>query len=215
MAIVGYGRVSTRDQDLTLQHQALRAAGCTKIYSEKMSGARGDRPQLARMLKALEPSDVVIVTRLDRLARSTRDLLGLLDAIKERGAKFKSIAEPIIDTSDTAMGQFVVTLLGAIGQFERSLIMARTQDGIRRAREQGVAFGRPGRLNPRQKKMIAERHAAGATIAELSREFEVGAATVWRALHANEDGAAHSTDAVLKPTLGLPGHTDEALARAL
>jgi DNA invertase Pin-like site-specific DNA recombinase len=140
---------------LTLQHQALRGAGCTKIYSEKMSGARGDRPQLARMFKALEPGDVVIVTRLDRLARSTRDLLGLLDAIRERGAKFKSIAEPIIDTSDTAMGQFVVTLLGAIGQFERSLIMARTQDGIRRAREQGVAFGRPGRLNPRQKKMIA------------------------------------------------------------
>jgi DNA invertase Pin-like site-specific DNA recombinase len=179
---VGYARVSTNGQDLTLQHEALKAAGCSKVFAEKISGARSDRPQLARMLKSLEPGDVVIISRLDRLARSTLDLLHLVDTITTAAASIKSLADAWCDTT-TAHGKLMLTVLGGLAEFERSLIMARTQAGIARAREQGVAFGRKPRLNPRQKRMIAERHGQGATIAELAEEFECGAATIWRAVH--------------------------------
>jgi DNA invertase Pin-like site-specific DNA recombinase len=182
MATVGYARVSTNGQDLTLQHEALKAAGCTKVYAEKLSGARSDRPQLARMLKALEPGDTVVVTRLDRLARSTLDLLHTIDVITKAGAGFRSLSDAWCDTT-TAHGKLMLTVLGGLAEFERSLIMARTQAGIQRARDQGVAFGRPTKLNAKQKRMIAERHAAGETMAALAREFEVGEATVWRALN--------------------------------
>jgi DNA invertase Pin-like site-specific DNA recombinase len=182
MATIGYARVSTNGQDLALQQEALKAAGCAKIYAEKMSGARSDRPRLARMLKALASGDTVIITRLDRLARSTLDLLNTVDAINKAGAGFRSLADAWADTT-TPHGKLMLTVLGGLAEFERSLIMARTQDGIRRARERGATFGRPTKLNPKQRKMIAERYAAGETAAALAREFEVGEATVWRALN--------------------------------
>jgi DNA invertase Pin-like site-specific DNA recombinase len=182
MAIIGYARVSTSGQDLALQHEALKAAGCGKVYAEKISGARSDRPQLARMLKALAPGDTVIVTRLDRLARSTLDLLHTVDVITKAGAGFRSLADAWADTT-TPHGKLMLTVLGGLAEFERSLIMARTQAGIQRARERGVAFGRPTKLNAKQRRMIAERYAAGETAAVLAREFNVGEATVWRALN--------------------------------
>jgi DNA invertase Pin-like site-specific DNA recombinase len=182
MATIGYARVSTNGQDLALQHEALKAAGCSKVLAEKVSGARSDRPQLARMLKALEPGDRVVVTRLDRLARSTLDLLHTVDVITKTGAGFRSLADTWCDTT-TPHGKLMLTVLGGLAEFERSLIMARTQAGIQRARERGVAFGRPTKLNAKQRRMIAERYAAGETAAALAREFEVGAATVWRALN--------------------------------
>jgi DNA invertase Pin-like site-specific DNA recombinase len=181
MAIIGYARVSTRDQDLAIQREALRAAGCTKVYAEKMSGIRSDRPQLARLLNALEPGDTVIVTALDRLARSTLDLLNTIDVITKAGAQFRSLADVWCDTT-TDHGKLMLTVLAGLAQFERSLIMKRTQAGIARARELGVAFGRPAKLNPRQRRMIAERYARGETMAALAAEFGVGEATVWRAL---------------------------------
>jgi len=181
MTTIGYARVSTKEQDLTLQNDALRAAGCTRIFAEKMSGARADRPQLARLLRALEPGDQIIVTRLDRLARSTLDLLNTIDVITKAGAQFRSLADTWCDTT-TAHGKLILTVLAGLSEFERSLIMARTQAGIDRARELGVAFGRPPRLNAKQRRMIAERYASGETMAALAREFSVGEATVWRAL---------------------------------
>src|SRR6266498_4061519 len=141
-----------------------------------MSGARSDRPQLARLLKALEPGDTVVVTRLDRLARSTLDLLHNVDVITKAGAGFRSLADVWADTT-TPHGQLMLTVLGGLAEFERSLIMARTQAGVQRAKER-VAFGRPTKLNPKQRRMIAERYAAGETAAALAREFEVGEATV-------------------------------------
>jgi DNA invertase Pin-like site-specific DNA recombinase len=183
MAIIGYARVSTNGQDLALQQEALKAAGCEKVYAEKISGARSDRPQLARMLKALAPGDTIIVTRLDRLARSTLDLLHTVDAITKAGAGFRSLADTWAD-STTPHGKLMLTVLGGLAEFERSLIMARTQAGIVRARERGATFGRPVKLNPKQRKLIAERKAAGETAAALAREFEVGEATVWRVLAA-------------------------------
>jgi DNA invertase Pin-like site-specific DNA recombinase len=179
MGTIGYARVSTNGQDLALQHEALKAAGCGKVYAEKISGARSDRPQLARMLKALAPGDTVIVTRLDRLARSTLDLLHTVDVITKAGAGFRSLADAWADTT-TPHGKLMLTVLGGLAEFERS---PRTQAGIQRARERGVAFGRPTKLNAKQRRMIAERYAAGETAAVLAREFNVGEATVWRALN--------------------------------
>jgi DNA invertase Pin-like site-specific DNA recombinase len=180
MANIGYARVSTIGQDLALQQEA---AGCERVYAEKISGVRRDRPQLARMLKALEPGDTVVITRLDRLARSTLDLLHTVETISKAGAGFRSLADAWADTT-TPHGKLMLTVLGGLAEFERSLIIARTQAGIARAKERGVAFGRPTKLNPKQRHMIAERYAAGETAVVLAREFEVGEATIWRALAA-------------------------------
>jgi len=181
MAIIGYARVSTNGQDLTLQQEALKAAGCTRIYSEKISGAKSERPKLKRLLNEVDRGDVVVVTRLDRLARSTLDLLHTIDTLTKAGAEFRSLADAWCDTT-TPHGKLMLTVLGGISEFERSLIMARTESGIKRARELGVTFGRPARLHVRQKRLIAERDATGATMRELADEFHVGEATIWRAL---------------------------------
>jgi DNA invertase Pin-like site-specific DNA recombinase len=183
MTLIGYARVSTKEQELTLQEDALKAAGCTKMFREKVSGAKADnRPQLARLLHVLESGDVVVVCRLDRLARSTRDLLNVVHAITDAGAGFKSLADSWCDTT-SPHGKLLLTVMGGFAEFERSLIMSRTQAGITRAKALGVTFGRPVRLNTRQKKMIGERYAKGETMQALAEEYSVGTATIWRALH--------------------------------
>jgi DNA invertase Pin-like site-specific DNA recombinase len=142
MTIYGYARVSTDGQTLAAQDAALHAAGCAKVYGEKISGARSDRPELAKLLKRLEPGDVLMVTRLDRLARSTRDLLNILHQLGERGVGFKSLADAWADTT-TPHGRLLVTMLAGIAEFERELIKARTGEGRKRAQARGVKFGRP------------------------------------------------------------------------
>ena len=140
MAIYGYARVSTNGQSLGDQIAALRAAGATMIYKEKVSGIRADRPQLAKMIKALGAGDMVVVSRLDRLARSTRDLLNIVDAIAKAGASFKSLADAWADTT-TPHGKLMLTVLGGLAEFEHSLIKARTDAGRERAKAAGVRFG--------------------------------------------------------------------------
>jgi len=189
MAVIGYARVSTNGQDLTLQREALKAAGCAKVYAEKMSGARSERPQLARLLKTLDVDDVVIVTRLDRLARSTLDLLHTVDAITKAGAQFRSLADNWCDTT-TPHGKLILTVLDGLAEFERSLIMARTQAGIERAKARGVSFGRKPKLNAKQRRIIAERYAQGETMAALARVFGVSEPTVWRTLRGAGQQAA-------------------------
>lgn len=180
--IHGYARVSTRGQDYQLQAEALRAAGCERIHAEKASAKSTDgRPELKRLLKALKPGDVVVVTRLDRLARSSRDLLNILHEVGQAEAAFKSLTEAWADTT-TPAGRLMVTVLAGIAEFERSLIQARTEEGIAKARKQGKQFGRPSRLDAGQRRKIAERYAAGETMAELAAEYECGEATIWRAL---------------------------------
>jgi len=181
MAVYGYARVSTNGQDLALQEEALRAAVCTKIFAEKKSGARSDRPKLQRLLDVVDQGDAVIVTRLDRLARSSLDLLHTIDRISKAGASFRSLADAWCDTT-TPHGKLTLTVLAGLAEFERSLIMARTQAGIERARALGVIFGRRAKLNPRQRRMMAERYAKGETMAKLAEEFGVSEPTVWRAL---------------------------------
>jgi DNA invertase Pin-like site-specific DNA recombinase len=180
MAIIGYARVSTNGQDLTLQVQALRETGCTKIWEEKKSGARADRPKLARLLRELASGDTLLVTRLDRLARSTRDLLNIIHQIDEAGAEFRSLADAWCDTT-TPHGKLILTVLGGLAEFERSLILARTKAGIEHARDIGKTFGRPRKLTERQRLMIAERRAKGETMEQIAEAFGVGVATIYRA----------------------------------
>src|SRR5271168_1925677 len=125
MAFLGYGRVSTDGQSLTAQVAELKAAGCTEIFREKVSGARADRKQLARVVGRLGKGDVLVVTRLDRLARSTRDLLNVLGAVADKGASFKSLRDNWADSTN-AHGRLMLTVLGGLAEFERELIRSRT-----------------------------------------------------------------------------------------
>ena len=132
MGQIGYARVSTQGQTLESQLDQLKAAGCLQIFQEKASGARFDREQLQGLLKGLQPDQTVVVTRLDRLARSTVDLLTVIKAISDRKARFKSLAEPWADTT-TPAGRLMLTVLGGLAEFERELIKARTSEGRERA----------------------------------------------------------------------------------
>ena len=177
--IIGYARVSTREQDLSGQLAELRAAGCVKVYSEKASGARGDRAELRKLVGRLMPGDVLIVTRLDRLARSTRDLLNVLDSVKQAGAGFRSLKDSWADTT-TPHGTLMLTILGGLAEFERTLIQARTGEGRERAKARGVKFGRPAKLSPHQRREAIERLNAGEAITEIARTFGIDRATVYR-----------------------------------
>jgi DNA invertase Pin-like site-specific DNA recombinase len=154
--IVGYAPVSTDGQTPDAQHAALREAGCEKVYAEKVSGAKTDRAALARAIAACGPGDTLIVTKLDRLARSTRDLLNTLDAIGEAGAGFKSLADAWADTT-TPHGRLMLTVLGGLAEFERHLIRARTDEGRKRAQARGVKFGRKLKLTAHQRQEARAR----------------------------------------------------------
>ena len=179
MTVYGYARVSTAGQTLVSQDAQLHAAGCAKVYAEKISGAKTDRPELAKLIRRLEAGDVLMVTRLDRLARSTRDLLNILDAIGKAGAGFKSLSDAWADTT-TPHGRLMLTILGGLAEFERELILARTGDGRARAKAKGVRFGRPRKLTPHQRQEALQRLAAGETQADVARTYNVDATTIGR-----------------------------------
>src|SRR5215831_4116259 len=176
MTIIGYARVSTDGQTLDAQQAALKAAGAQKVFAEKISGTVTDRKALARALAALEPGDVMLVTRLDRLARSTRDLLNTLDAIGKKGAGFRSLADTWADTT-TPHGRLMVTVLAGLAEFERSLILARTGDGRARAQARGVRFGRKPKLTAHQIAEAMARRAHGEALADIGRSFNVSHST--------------------------------------
>jgi DNA invertase Pin-like site-specific DNA recombinase len=178
---LGYARVSTYGQTLDAQLEQLRAAGCSNrnIYREKVTGARADRRELLRMLKALAPGDVVTVTRIDRLARSTFDLFAIVKQIVDAGAQFRSLAEPWADTG-TSTGRLMIAVLGGLADVERDLIRTRTAEGRSRAKAQGQHMGRPPKLTPQQQKEARKRRAEGATLKELAKSYNVGRATISR-----------------------------------
>jgi DNA invertase Pin-like site-specific DNA recombinase len=179
MTVYGYARVSTDGQTLTSQNAALYAAGCAKVFAEKVSGAKTDRAELGKLLKRLDQGDVVIVTRLDRLARSTRDLLNILDTIAKAGAGFKSLADVWADTT-TPHGRLMLTILGGLAEFERELIRARTTEGRERAKLRGVHMGRPSKLTPHQRREAIARREAGETLIEIARSYNVSHPTISR-----------------------------------
>jgi DNA invertase Pin-like site-specific DNA recombinase len=179
MTIYGYARVSTGGQSLASQDSQLHAAGCAKVFAEKVSGAKTDRTELAKMLRRLSEGDVLVVTRLDRLARSTRDLLNTLDIIAKAGAGFRSLADQWADTT-TPHGRLMLTVLGGLAEFERELIRARTGEGRKRAQARGVRFGRPPKLTPHQRQEAIQRLRQGETQADVARTYAVDPTTIGR-----------------------------------
>jgi len=177
--IYGYARVSTEDQTLDGQLATLSTAGAQKIFSEKESGARSDRKQLARAIAALDNGDVLLVTRLDRLARSSKDLLNTLDAVTKRGAGFKSIGDPMIDTT-SPHGKLIIAVLGALAEFERSMILNRCHEGRVRAMAKGVPFGRKPKLTSHQMQEALARREAGEPQTAIARSYNVHQSTIAR-----------------------------------
>jgi DNA invertase Pin-like site-specific DNA recombinase len=177
--IIGYARVSTDGQTLDAQHTTLRDAGAERIFAEKVSGAKTDRRQLQLAIEALGAGDVLVVTRLDRLARSTRDLLNVLATIADKGAGFKSLADAWADTT-TAHGRLMLTVLGGLAEFERELIRARTDEGRKRAQARGVRFGRKLKLTQHQITEALQRKAAGEALIEIGRSYNVSHSTISR-----------------------------------
>ncbi|HEY9785669.1 MAG TPA: recombinase family protein [Candidatus Obscuribacterales bacterium] len=142
---IGYARVSTEEQNLDIQLTALRKSGCKKIYQEKISGTKWERPELHKMLNSLQSGDIVVVWRLDRLARSTKMLLEITDRIMDSKAKFTSLLEPWADTTSPA-GKMIMNIFAGMAEFERDLIRARTGAGRTEAIKRGVKFGRPSKM---------------------------------------------------------------------
>jgi DNA invertase Pin-like site-specific DNA recombinase len=176
---IGYARVSTQDQNLDLQLTALKKAGCQKIFREKVSGFTRQRPEFQRMLDQIRLGDTIVAWKLDRLARSTRDLLNTMETISEAGAKFQSLSEPWANTT-THAGKMIMTVFAGIAEFERDLIRERTGAGRQAARQRGVRFGRPRKLNPDQAQVASQLLSQGKAVREIARTFNVHEATIYR-----------------------------------
>lgn len=178
--IIGYARVSTDDQKLDAQLDALKGAGAERLFSDRITGTAKARPQLNQMMDQLREGDVVVVTKYDRLARSLRDLLDIVEAIRERGAGFRSLAEDI-DTT-TPAGRLVFHVFASIAQFERERISERTREGLEAARRRGRVGGRPPALSPVQRDEVRRmRDVEHRPLAEIARLFKVSTKTVRRA----------------------------------
>ena len=176
---LGYARVSTDDQSLDIQRRRLREAGCELLFEEKISGAARSRPVLDKLLEQMRSHDVLVIARLDRLARSTAELLRIAEIITEKQAGFQSLDEPWADTT-TPPGKMILTIFAGIAEFERSLILSRTEDGRQAAKARGVAFGRPRKLRPEQQELVRELLREGKSISAVARTFNVHPATIYR-----------------------------------
>src|SRR5215472_10939614 len=179
VTVYGYARVSTGGQSVDAQARQLRAAGASKVLREVASGAAVDRPQLRRLLSEVAAGDVVMVTRLDRLARSTRDLLDTLAAITEKKAGFRSLGDAWADIT-TAHGRLMLTVLGGLAEFERELIRIRTGEGRARAKENGQSLGRKPKLTPHQKQEAIRRRDEGVSAHTIARTYNVSPSTISR-----------------------------------
>lgn len=181
MPDIGYARVSTQDQDTDMQHRALRGVGVTKIFSESTSSV-GRRPQLQCAIKYTNPGDTIVVYKLDRLARSLKDLLNILDQLETKGVRFKSLTEPV-DTS-TPAGRMMMQLLGAFAEFERSLIRERSMAGQLAARARGRHPGRKRSMDPFLEAEIVSMYLTGFyTHNILAKIFEIHPASIKRAIY--------------------------------
>lgn len=180
---IGYARVSTDEQDLALQRDALRAAGCRRVFcDEGVTGADPDRPALKAALRALRPGDVLVTWRLDRLGRSLAHLIELIGQLERRNVGFLSLSEAI-DTT-TAGGRLIFHVMGALAEFERALIGERTRAGMAAARARGRRLGRPPKLTAAQAAVVAAAVASGQGIDAVARRFRVSPSTVRRAVKA-------------------------------
>jgi DNA invertase Pin-like site-specific DNA recombinase len=179
MSVFGYARVSTIGQTLESQLTQLQAAGCIRIYREKLSGATANRPELQRVMNKLTAGDVLMVTSLDRLARSTIDLLDIIARLTEKGTALRSLRETWTDTA-TAQGRFMLTIVGGVAEYERELIRLRTAEGRALAIARGVQLGRPPKLNPAQQAEAIRRRLAGELLGVLAKDYNVNETTIAR-----------------------------------
>ncbi len=180
--LIGYARVSTEDQNLTVQMEALQAAGCTKIFQEKISGVKLDRPELTKMLDYAREGDTIICTKLDRIGRSTKHLLQIVEGLQEKGIGFKALNNALLDTTN-ATGKMMLTILAAVATFEREMMLERQVEGIKRAKDEGRYTGRKptARIKAAEIKELA---ASGMTREAIAVKVGVGVASVYRALKA-------------------------------
>jgi DNA invertase Pin-like site-specific DNA recombinase len=178
--ILGYARVSTADQDLALQRDALTAAGCERIFTDTMTGTSTERPGLSDALKALKTADTLIVWKLDRLGRSLSHLVSLVAELGERGVSFRSLSDPIDTTS--AGGRLVLHIMGALAEFERSLIVERTQAGLQAAKKRGRKLGRPNKLSTAQITHACALLDAGEDGRTVAQSFGVSRSTLYAAI---------------------------------
>ena len=177
--IYGYARVSTAAQDLTTQRAQLDAAGCGKVFCEKITGTHADRPQLQKMLAGLEPGDVVITPAIDRISRDTTDLLVIARQMKEVGAGLRSLAEPFVDTTSD-FAEVILAILGVAAKLDRRRIQDRTAQGRATAKSQGVKFGRKPKLTLHQQREAQARVEAGEPQRAVARSYNVSQATISR-----------------------------------
>ena len=185
MAIIGYARVSSTGQSLGVQHDKLSDAGCERVFAEKRSGVTASRPQLELCLDFVREGDVLVITKLDRLARSTLDLHRIAALLNGKGVGIRALDQSF-DTT-TAEGRLVFSMLACFAEFENDLRRERQTDGIARARDKGVKFGRRPALTDDQVAELRERRAAGVKIKELMNEYGLSKATVYRALQESGD----------------------------
>jgi DNA invertase Pin-like site-specific DNA recombinase len=182
---IGYARVSTEEQHLSIQLELLQQAGCTRVFQEKRSGTMRERPVLLQLLEQLREGDTVVVWQLDRLARSTRDLLELVERIHTAGARFQSLTEPWADTT-SHVGKFILTVFAGLAEFERDLIRERARVGRVAAQRRGVRFGRPPKLRAEQQALARRLMTEGHAAKEMAQLFGVHVATIYRMAEGRE-----------------------------
>ncbi len=186
--LIGYARVSTDDQNLHLQHDALQKAGCDKVYSDQLSGAAADRPGLATAFEVLRPGDTLVIWRLDRLGRSLKHLIALVEQLDKRDVGLKSLQENL-DTT-TSGGRLVFHLFGALAEFERNLIRERTQAGVNAARARGRQGGRPKLLENNKRELAIRLHRERQhTIAEICTMMGISKSTLYNYLAESSSNA--------------------------
>lgn len=200
---VGYARVSTIGQTLELQIKTLQEFGCRKIYREKASGADSERAELRKLIAGLKEGQAVVVTRLDRLARSTFDLFAIVKSITDKKAQFYSLAEPWTDTS-TSTGRLMLAVLGGLADVERDLIRTRTSEGRARAIQQGKRMGRPPRITPEQRQEIAQRRQNGETLHAIAKDYGISDGTVSRIVSGKDSHASRKMTKEKKASAPLP-----------
>lgn len=185
MAIVGYARVSTKDQNLTVQLEALKAAGCVEIFQEKVSGSKIDRPELTALLKYVRKGDTVIVTKLDRVARSIKDLWQIVDGLNDKGVGFLALNNKDLDTT-SATGRMMLSILGAVAQFEREMLLERQAEGIAQAKTEGKYVGRQPTAK-KQTEEVLRLLATGLSKLEVAKQLGIGKSSVYRIADENKE----------------------------
>ena len=183
MPTVGYARVSSTGQDLAVQLEKLEGASCDKVFKEKRSGIDAGRPELKRCLEYLRESDTLLVTKIDRLARSTSDLYRIVSQLADKGVSFKVVDDPSIDTSSRT-GKLIMGILALIAEFENDIRRERQMDGIKKARDRGTRFGRKPLLIPHTIQQVRKLRKSGKTVPEIMRQTALSKASVYRALSA-------------------------------